>query len=94
MKHDIGPQDIKALLKNKQTIKLPAYEWQDLALRVIQELAIPKFKKNAVFKVCKNNPKPIIERALNETKELATGERWKYFFKVINKKEEIKKQQE
>ena len=67
-------------------IKPPAYEWQDFALRIINELGIPGFKRSAVFKVCKENPKSYIERCLNETKELCrSGAKWKYFFKLINK---------
>jgi len=80
-----GPANISDILKNKRTINLPAYQWQDLALRVIRELGIPKFKRNAVFRVCKKYPKNIIEKAVNDTKELCrTGERWKYFFKITD----------
>ncbi len=62
----------------------PAYAWQDLALRVIKELNIPDFKKSAVFKVCKEKPRNFIEKCLNDTKELShSGEKWKYFFKLI-----------
>lgn len=72
----------------KQTKKPPAYQWQDLALRIIKELAIPNFKRSAVFKACKENPKNFIEICLNDTKELCkTGEQWKYFFKLITKKD-------
>jgi len=63
--------------------KPPKYEWQDLALRVINELGIPNFKRNSVFKICKDYDKEFVERCLNDTKELCkTGETWKYFFKV------------
>ncbi len=80
-------ENISDILKAKQSKKPPAYEWQELALRVIKELGVPKFKRNAVFKVCKENPKPFIERCLNDTKELCkTGECWKYFFKLITDK--------
>lgn len=82
-----GPQKFKDILKKKKTVKPPAYEWQDLALRVIVELNIPPYKKNAVFKVCKQHPKQFIEKCLNDTKELCrTDEEWKYFFKLVNKK--------
>jgi hypothetical protein len=76
----------KEILENKKkTPKPPAYEWQDLALRVIQELGIPGFKRNSVFKVCRDLPKEKILRALSDTKELASGsDQWRYFFKVID----------
>lgn len=67
------------------TVKAPAYPWQDLALRIIQELNIPNFKRSAVFKICKDKPAPVIERAINDTKELCrSGDKWKYFFKIID----------
>jgi len=78
--------DFKAILASRSPAKkAPAYPWQDLALRIIQELAIPPFKKSAVFKVCRDNSKDYIEKCLNETKELAQGqESWRYFFKVVD----------
>lgn len=77
-------ENIKDIFKNKKTIKPPAYQWQDLALRVIDELSVPGFKRNSVFKACKEFSKPVIEKALNDTKELCTdGQCWKYFFKVL-----------
>lgn len=73
------------IIKNKKTVKPPSYPWQDLALRVIKELGIPTFKRNSVFKVCKEKPATVIERALNDTKELChDGAPWKYFFKIID----------
>ena len=43
------------------------------------------FKRSAVFKVCKAYPKPVIERCLNDTKELSqSGQAWRYFFKLID----------
>ncbi len=77
-------EDIKEILKNIESKKAPAYQWQDLALRVIKELRIPNFKRSAVFKVCKDNSRAVVEQALNDTKELCkTGNKWQYFFKVI-----------
>ena len=79
-----GPSSLKEIFDNKQTKKAPAYPWQDLALRVIQELNIPGFKRNSVFKVCKNNSQQVVLQALNDTKELCqSGEKWKYFFKIV-----------
>ncbi|NUM25388.1 MAG: hypothetical protein HUU49_02055 [Candidatus Buchananbacteria bacterium] len=79
-----GPVNFKDILKNKQALKPPAHPWQDLALRIIDELGIPSFKRNSVFKVCKELPRPMVEKALNDTKELVKdGENWKYFFKII-----------
>jgi|GEM_PF-246145 hypothetical protein len=70
---------------NRKTLKAPAYPWQDLALRVIAELSVPGFKRNSIFKVCKEKPAAKILTALNDTKELCKdGAKWKYFFKVID----------
>lgn len=75
------------LMKNRVIKKAPAYQWQDLALRVIEELNIPNNKRSSVFRVCKQQSKQIVERAMNDTKELCkTGEKWRYFFKLIDKK--------
>ncbi len=77
---------ITDIFKNKQsTKKAPAYKWQDLALKVINDLNIPNFKRSAVFKVCKENPENFILNALNDTKELCkSGVKWKYFFKLVS----------
>ncbi len=75
------------IIKNKQTKKAPAYPWQDLALRIIKELAIPNFKRSSVFKICKEKSATQVEGALNDTKELCTSDsKWKYFFKIISSK--------
>lgn len=77
--------DIAALLKARQSKKAPAYPWQDLALRVIKELNIPNFKRGAIFKVCKNLAPTLVERAMNDTKELCNNSAsWKYFFKIAD----------
>ena len=71
------------IIKAKATKKAPSYPWQDLALRVIKDLQIPNFKKNSVFKICKDLPAHLVERALNDTKELChNSSAWKYFFKI------------
>ncbi len=84
--------DIFKARQVQKPIKAPAYPWQDLALRVIKELAIPPFKRSSVFKLCKEKTPQEIERALNDTKELCkSGEQWKYFFKVTEvKKDDFK----
>lgn len=83
---DRGPLKIGDIFNaRKPAIKPPTYEWQDFALRIINDLGVPNFKRNSVFKICKDNPKETVEKAINETKELCkTGERWKYFFKVVD----------
>ncbi|OGY48212.1 MAG: hypothetical protein A3D39_03760 [Candidatus Buchananbacteria bacterium RIFCSPHIGHO2_02_FULL_39_17] len=82
-----GPQHFKDILSQKSTTRPPAYPWQELALQIIEQLNIPSKKRNSVFKVCKQNPRDYIVKCLNETKELAkTGEPWRYFFKLVNKK--------
>ena len=84
-------QNLKDILnKKRENKKPPAYQWQDLALKIIKELDIPNFKKSSIFKVCKNYDKNFIEKCLDDTKELCErGDKWKYFFKII--KEENKK---
>ena len=86
---DKGFEKISEVFKARIAKKPPAYPWQDLALRVIKELNIPDFKRAAVFKVCKEQPKQFIETCLNDTKELCkTGVPWKYFFKIATGKGE------
>jgi len=78
-------QSLSDIIKQKKTVKPPAYPWQELALRVIKELNLPNFKRSAIFKVCKENPAFKVERALNDTKELCRqGSKWQYFFKIID----------
>jgi len=80
------------ILRNRKIVKPPAYEWQDLALRIIKELGIPDFKRSAIFKICRDYHKITIEKAMNETKELCqTGAKWQYFFKVMASFEELHK---
>jgi hypothetical protein len=70
-------------VKNRK--KPPAHPWQDLALEVIAKLGVPNFKRNSVFKVCKNNSPTVVRRAVNDTLELCdSGAKWKYFFKIID----------
>ena len=84
-------QDIKNILSSKVKKKAPAYQWQELALRIINELKIPNFKRSSVFKICKENSIQNVENAFNDTKELAQGrDRWKYFFKVVADKKEAR----
>lgn len=93
---DKGPEKIADIFKQRaEKIKLqavkraPAFAWQDLALKVIQDLNIPNFKRSSVFQVCKQKPRVYIEKCLNDTKELCqSGEKWKYFFKIIGGKGE------
>jgi hypothetical protein len=82
------PSSLAEILNNKakaQTKKPPAYDWQEKALWVIKELNIPANKKSSVFQICKKTPSYLVERAVNDTKELRpTGEKWRYFFKIIS----------
>lgn len=78
--------EIKNILDKKEQKKPPAYQWQDLALQIIDELSVPPFKRNSVFKACKDNSRIFIEKCLNDTKELVQeGEKWRYFFKLVSK---------
>lgn len=94
-KPDIGPLKLSDIFKTEikdNKPKPPAYQWQDLALRIIADLGVPNFKRNSVFKICRDNHKELIERLVGETKELCkTGEKWKYFFKLIDKSKTDKK---
>lgn len=77
-------ESIANIFKTQTPKKTTAHEWQSFALKVINELNIPGFKRGAVFRVCKIKPKAMVERCMNDTKELChTGEKWKYFFKLI-----------
>lgn len=77
-------ESLSDILKHKTNLKAPAYPWQELALRIIKELAVPNFKRSSVFKACKENPTYKIELALNDTKELChNGSKWQYFFKIV-----------
>ncbi|MEI6835510.1 MAG: hypothetical protein WCK59_01635 [Candidatus Falkowbacteria bacterium] len=77
--------DIFKARETKKLVKAPAYSWQDLALRIIKELEVPDVKRSSVFKICRDKPATVIERAINDTKELCkSGEKWKYFFKIID----------
>ncbi len=80
------PMSFRDILEQKKkSPKPPAYPWQDLALRVIRELRVPAFKRNSVFKVCRDNPRPRIEQALADTKELCLSpDKWRYFFKIVD----------
>ncbi|RJQ33947.1 hypothetical protein C4566_02825 [Candidatus Parcubacteria bacterium] len=66
--------------------KAPAYQWQDLALQIINELGVPNFKRSSVFKICKEHERNFVEKCFDDTKELAEGDRWKYFFKLATNK--------
>jgi len=83
------------IVKKKQQQKIkkaPAHPWQDLALGIVKDLSIPNFKRGAIFKVCKENKKEFVLQALNDTKELChSGQKWKYFFKIIGDREADKK---
>ncbi|MFH1744558.1 MAG: hypothetical protein ABH881_00090 [bacterium] len=87
--------DINKIFKKKEQDvasgkikKTTAYQWQELALKIIEELNVPNFKRSAVFKACKENSKIFIERCLTDTKELCkSGDGWKYFFKAVTNKE-------
>ncbi|MFA6321846.1 MAG: hypothetical protein WCX71_00010 [Candidatus Buchananbacteria bacterium] len=72
--------------------KPPAYSWQQFALEIIDQLNVPGHKRNSVFLVCKKYPRVYVEKCLNETKELCPSlEKWKYFFKLVEKNYQTKK---
>jgi len=82
-----GFKNIKEILNRRRTAgpAAPAYPWQDLALRIVKQLAIPPYKKSAVFKVCRDLPQSFILGCLSDTQELCkSGEKWRYFFKLTD----------
>lgn len=83
--------DIRKIMADRKDKKPPAYPWQELALKVIKDLAVPESKKSSVFKACRDNNQTIIIQALNDTKELCqNGNKWQYFFKILSPKKTIK----
>ena len=85
-------ENIGQILKgsNSGRKKAPAYQWQDFALKIISDLAVPNFKRNSVFKICKDYDRAFVEKCFDDTKELVQGgDKWKYFFKLVsqNKKQ-------
>ena len=47
--------------QDKKPVKqAPAYQWQDFALQIIKALSIPNFKRNSVFKICKDYPRAYV----------------------------------
>lgn len=84
-----GFSSFSEIIAKKKTVKGPAYPWQDLALSVIKDLSIPNFKRSSVFKICKEKSPEEVRRAITDTKELCqSGEKWKYFFKVVETKDQ------
>ena len=80
------------LMKKRTVKKAPAYEWQELALKIIEEFKVPANKKSSVFMTCKKYNKQIVLRAYNDTKELCkSGEQWRYFFKIVGKSQDVRK---
>lgn len=79
--------NIKDIFQNRKVVKAPAHPWQDMALNIIKELNVPPFKRNSVFKVCKELDRNFVEKCFDDTKELAKeGEKWRYFFKLVSQK--------
>jgi len=86
MKKNEGFKSIADIINSRRSgIKPPAYQWQDLALKIIKDFGVPNFKRSSVFKICKDIPKNIVQACVDDTKELCqSGEKWKYFFKLIS----------
>ncbi|MCX6785604.1 MAG: hypothetical protein NTZ18_01990 [Candidatus Komeilibacteria bacterium] len=87
-----GFKNIKEIFNNRRQAgpKPPVYPWQDMALRIIKQLAIPPYKKSAIFKVCRDLPQSYILGCFSDTQELCkSGEKWRYFFKLIDQYKKI-----
>lgn len=80
------PQSLGDIFNLKREEKKPpAYRWQELALKIINDLNIPNFKKSSIFKVCRDRPSEFVLRCFNDTKELCkTKDKWRYFLKVVS----------
>ncbi len=79
---------IQDIFKNKKPVKAPAYIWQEMALKIINELGVPPFKRSSVFKICKDLERNFVEKCFDDTEELAKGgDAWRYFFKLTSQKE-------
>ncbi|MEA3398419.1 MAG: hypothetical protein U9R06_01605, partial [Patescibacteria group bacterium] len=79
MGNNVGFEKIGIIIKSNKTKKPPKYEWQDFALRIIDELGVPKHKRSSIFKVCRDNPKPFVEKCFDDTRELCKkGKTWLY----------------
>jgi hypothetical protein len=78
-------ESFSSIMKHKKQVKPPAYQWQELALQIINDLSIPNFKRSSVFRICKVYSEKQVRQALIDTKELCpSGPKWKYFFKVVS----------
>ena len=76
-------ESIASILKTKKQSKVPAYQWQQLALDIIESLQDGETKKSSIFKCCKRDEQRA-RWAWNECKEL--GKPFvRYFLKVFNK---------
>lgn len=64
-------EKIGNLFNKKTAAKPPAYQWQDLALRVIKELSIPDVKKAPCLKLAKKSRKISLKAALTTRKNFA-----------------------
>lgn len=77
-------EKISKIIKFKPAIKPKPkrYQWQDLALEIINSLYDGQNKKSSIFMLCKNNPR-IAKIAWLESKELNVL-KTAYFFKVYS----------
>jgi len=75
-------ESIALILKQKKEIKLPKYQWQELAFNIIKFLYDGEKKKSSIFLCCKKNEK-LARYAFNECKEL-NKPYTNYFLKIFN----------
>ncbi len=95
IKKDDGLQSLGGLFGKVEEKKPPAYQWQEVALNIIKEFNVPFNRKSSVFKACKDKHKNVVARCITDTRELCkSGEKWRYFFKLINESSKIKDKSE
>jgi hypothetical protein len=83
--NESGWQKIDKIFSSKKNIRPAAYDWQDFALKIIDELKVPSYKKSVIFQICRDYPKNILDHALIDTHELCkTGAKWRYFLKILS----------
>ena len=76
-------QSLASILKTRQSHKLPAHQWQQLALDIIASLQDGNTKRSSIFKCCKQDEQRA-RWAWGEARELGKLHSL-YYLKIYNK---------